>query len=191
MRERLGDELDLWCSAQRGDGGAREQLARLAHEIAAREMRSRGAPIDDRDDLVQESVRSTLAYLGAAREAPKDLRAFLKFRAWGVLSDHRKKMRARPAQPEIEHDAEDASGAAPESSVDLAELRSALADCRSHLSEDQRVVLAMRYDGHLEADAIASELAEHRNTVHVRVFRALASLRECMARKGFGAGDVR
>jgi RNA polymerase sigma factor (sigma-70 family) len=191
MREGIADEMDLWPSVQRGDAGARERLASLAHEIASREMRLRGAPIADRDDLAQEAVRSTLAFLGAAREAPRDLRAFLKFRAWGVLSDHRKKMRASLTQPEIESEAEDPAGASPESSVDLAELRHALAECRARLVEEQRVVLAMRYDAHLEADAIASELAEHRNTVHVRVFRALASLRECMARKGFGSGDLR
>src|SRR5262249_18566372 len=79
MRERLADEIDPWRSAQRGDAGARERLASLAHEIAVREMRLRGAPIDDREDLAQEAVRSTLAFLGAARETPKDLRAFLKF----------------------------------------------------------------------------------------------------------------
>ena len=48
----------------------------------------------------------------------------------------------------------------------------------------------MRYESHLETEAIASELGLHRNTINVRVFRGLQGLRECMARKGFDAGDL-
>jgi RNA polymerase sigma factor (sigma-70 family) len=191
MRESLGDEADLWRRAQEGGDSARERIANLAREIASREMGYRGAPIRDRADLVQESVRSTLAFLSSSREAPKDLRTFLKFRAWGVLSDHRKKMRSNPTHSAVEDELEIESGETnPERQAKAAQLRDALADCRARLVEEQRTVLAMRYEQHSETEAIASELGLHRNTVHVRVFRALESLRECMSRKGFDAGDL-
>jgi RNA polymerase sigma factor (sigma-70 family) len=116
----------------------------------------------------------------------------LKFRAWGILSDHRKKMRSNPIRPEVEDAPEAASTqAAPESAAQRAQLCDALVECRLRLVEEQRIVLAMRYEQHLETEVIASELGLHRNTINVRVFRALASLRECMARKGFDAGDLR
>lgn len=191
MQESWADEADTWLRARDGDSRARERLAALAQEIASREMSFRGAPFRDRADLVQESVRSTLAFLAGAPEAPKDLRAFLKFRAWGILSDHRKKMRSNPMQPAGEDPPEAASSRpAPDHVALRAQLCDALLECRTRLVEEQRVVLAMRYEQHLETEAIASELGLHRNTINVRVFRALESLRECMARKGFDAGDL-
>jgi RNA polymerase sigma-70 factor (ECF subfamily) len=191
MRESLADEADIWRRSQGGDGVAREKLANLAREIAEREMTLRAAPARDRADLVQESVRSTLVFLSSSKEAPKDLRTFLKFRAWGILSDHRKKMRSNPSQ-EVDDAWDVESGEAPpEHAVKLAQLREALSECRSRLVEDQRVVLTMRYEQHFETEEIASELGLHRNTIHVRVFRALESLRECMTRKGFEAEDAR
>jgi len=192
MHESLADEVALWRRARSGDGSARERLGALAHEIASRELAFRGAPTRERSDLAQEAVRSTLAFLSAAAEAPKDLRAFLKFRAWGILSDHRKKMRANLAQLESDDGLEVASGEpAPQRTLERAQLGDALDDCRSRLADEQRTVLAMRYEQRLETEAIASELGVQRNTINVRVFRALASLRECMARKGFDAGDLR
>lgn len=86
---------------------------------------------------------------------------------------------------------EPASGApGPEEHARAGQLQHALADCRRRLNLDQRHVLELRYDALLETETIAERLSVHRNTINVRVFRALANLRECMTRKGFGAGDM-
>ena len=41
-----------------------------------------------------------------------------------------------------------------------------------------------------ETEDIAARLTVHRNTINVRIFRALEKLRECMGRKGFEPGDL-
>jgi RNA polymerase sigma factor (sigma-70 family) len=181
----------LWDRARGGDTGAKEELATLAGAIAARELRRRGLASDLVPDLAQEAVRSTLAYLARGGEEPKDLRAFLKFRAWGVLSDHRKRMRSERRELVELEDAEVATqDAGPDKRAHNAQLRSALADCRANLAPDLRTMLELRYERGLEADAIVRQVGIHRNTVHVRVFRALEKLRECMGRKGFEPGDL-
>jgi RNA polymerase sigma factor (sigma-70 family) len=78
----------------------------------------------------------------------------------------------------------------PDRGLRVAQVEAALEDCRARLTPEQQVVLSMRYEGELESETIANELGLHRNTVHVRVFRALQSLRECLARKGYEAGDL-
>jgi RNA polymerase sigma factor (sigma-70 family) len=119
------------------------------------------------------------------------LRAFLKFRAWGVLSDHRKRMRTTPTIADPERVPEPrATGAAPDQSAHRRQLGRALAECSARLSSEQREAIELRYGARMETDAIAARLAVHRNTVNVRVFRALEKLRECLARKGFDAGDI-
>jgi RNA polymerase sigma factor (sigma-70 family) len=184
---------ELWERARSGDPKARERLAGLAHALADHELRRRGAPSGELADLSQETVRSSLSFLVSPRavQTPRDLRAFLKFRAWGVLSDHRKKMRAMTTRLAGSDGSETASRDwGPEDRLRAQQLRRALADCRRSLSEETRAVLELRYEGGLETDGITSRLGVHRNTVHVRVFRALAQLRECLRRKGFDAGDL-
>jgi len=183
---------DLWARARAGEGQAGERLARLGQEIAAFELHRRGAPPGELADLVQESVRSTLAFLVRGGPAPRDLRAFLKFRAWGVLSDARKRMRASRTLLVDPAEAPPAPSREPrpERSAERAQLREALESCRAKLPAELREVLELRYGSRLESEAIAERMQIHRNTVNVRVFRALASLRECLARRGFDAGDL-
>ena len=192
MAEKVSiDDAALWTLARDGDVAARDQVAGLAIEVARRELKRRGAGPSDLDDLVQEASRSVLATLAAGGEAPRDLRAFLKFRAWGVLSDHRKKMRATHIEVRGEETFEVAArDPGPDRGLRVAQVEAALDDCRARLTPEQQIVLSMRYEGGLESETIANELGLHRNTVHVRVFRALQSLRECLARKGYEAGDL-
>lgn len=178
-----------WNALVRGDPGARERLATLAHSVALAELARRGAPSGAREDLAQEVVRSTLAYAARGGPAPKDLATFLKFRSWGVLSDHRKRLRRAPP---MQSSTEELPGTSrsPERVAELGQLRRALADCVARLSEEQRSAVELRYQRQLDSAQIVSELGVHRNTLHVRVFRALAALRECLARKGFGMEDL-
>lgn len=186
------ETLDIrWESARRGDPGAREDLARLAQSIAERELGARRVAPDEAQDLVQEAVRSALTYLAGGGEAPREIRAFLKWRTLGVLSDHRKRRRARAMEIQHEHPPEPAvEGAGPLASALAEQVRDALIDCRARLAADARSLLAMRYEGGLEAAAIAERLGVTRNAVHVRTFRALAALRECLGRKGVEPEDA-
>ncbi|NUP95042.1 MAG: sigma-70 family RNA polymerase sigma factor [Planctomycetaceae bacterium] len=178
-----------WSALVRGDPGARERLAKQAHAVASAELARRGAPLAAREDLVQEVVRSTLAYAARGGPAPKDLATFLKFRSWGVLSDHRKRLRRAPPMLSPTTELPD-NDRGPERVAELGQLRRALAECVERLSPEQRSAVVLRYQRQLDSTTIAAELGLHRNTLHVRVFRALAALRECLARKGFGVEDL-
>jgi RNA polymerase sigma factor (sigma-70 family) len=119
------------------------------------------------------------------------LAAFLKYRAWGVLSDHRKRMRT--ALPTVDSGSVREPAARdpdPERRAAQRQLVAALGACKERLDADQRATLDLRYSSHLDADDIARRLGVHRNTVHVRVFRALEKLRECLERRGFAPEDL-
>ena len=196
MARSPADDTTLWARARSGDGEARTQLAELCEEIATRELGARGLRAADLADLTQESVRSMLAYLSGSTlsgptDAPRDLGAFLKFRTLGVLSDYRKKMRATRLKVQLDDGIDPQSDEpGPERQARTAQLQEALDDCRGRLDEGQGQVLRLRYDDHEETEAIATMLGLHRNTINVRVFRALENLRDCMRRKGFEAGDL-
>ena len=119
------------------------------------------------------------------------MRAFLKFRAWGVLSDQRKMRRHPTLDDPTALEQAPARGHAPAGSgLAGAELASALEDCLERLGPEQRQAVEMRYSGELDAESGAAQLAIARSTLHVRVFRALEKLRECLGRKGWSAGDL-
>lgn len=192
MNTRPQADAELWDGVRGADAAAREELARLAWSTARSELLRRRAPSGEVDDLAQEAVRSTLAYAERGGPTPKDLGAFLKYRAWGVLSDWRKKERARAVHvdpnPAVER-ADPTSG--PRERAEHRQLLEALRDCRTRVSAEQRETLELRYSQGLEGDAIAARLGVHRNTVHVRVHRALIALRECLERKGLSLEDAR
>ncbi len=187
--EDVEDEA-LWSGA-RERGPEREQLAQLALLAARSELARRGAPSEELEDLAQEAVRSTLAYIARGAPPPRDLSAFLKYRAWGVLSDFRKRQRARPVPDSaalLDPPSDPSRG--PRESLARRQLLAALAECRTRLNDEQRSTLELRYEAGLEGEAIAARLGVHRNTVHVRVHRALIALRECLQRKGLVEEDL-
>jgi RNA polymerase sigma factor (sigma-70 family) len=188
-----GDDAQLWARASAGNEVARAELAELALNAARGELTRRGVRGPDLADLVQETQRTTFAFLARKGPAPRDLWTFLKYRAWGVLSDHRKKMRASRLdyRDDLEPLLREPAGA--EAMPDRArdkEIAAALAECRRRLPPELARVLSMRYDSGLDTESIQSRLGIHRNTIHVRVFRALERLRECMAAKGYGSEDL-
>jgi RNA polymerase sigma factor (sigma-70 family) len=184
-------EFELWMRARDGDEAARARLGELTRDIAQSELRRRGVARAELEDLTQEVVRSTFAFLARQPEHPKDLRAFLKFRAWGVLSDHRKRKRTHVPIADTETVPDVASEQlGPEGDARLRQMLAALSDCTARLNEEQRIVVELRYSTRLETEDIAARLTVHRNTINVRIFRALEKLRECMGRKGFEPGDL-
>jgi len=186
-------DAQMWSKAAAGDEAARARLAAVAISASRSELGRRGVQGPEMADLIQEAQRTTFAFLSRNSVPPKDLWTFLKYRAWGVLSDYRKKMRT--AQLDYRDDLEPLLNKRPtESSVGeglrTGEIGAALADCRRRLPPELARVLAMRYDSGLASDAIQQRLGVHRNTIHVRVFRALERMRECMGAKGFGPEDL-
>lgn len=181
----------LWAAARSGDAGARAELSRAASEVARRVLAARRVPAADVDDLAQETVVSCLAFLDSRADAPREIAGFLKWRALGILSDHRRRARSRTMPTHDEHWIDLATNAlGPVVAARAGEVRAALEDCRARLGADARAVLELRYEGGCDAAAIATRLGVTRNAVHVRTFRALAALRECLERKGIDLEDV-
>ncbi len=181
----------LWADARAGDADARAALSRAASDAARRVLAARRVPAADLDDLAQETVVSCLAFLGTQAEAPREIAGFLKWRALGILSDHRRRARLRTMQTNHASGHEPTSEArGPAAAARADEVRAALADCRARLRADARDVLALRYEGGFEPGEIAARLGVTRNAIHVRTFRALAALRECLERKGIDLEDA-
>jgi RNA polymerase sigma factor (sigma-70 family) len=190
MSERLQREGEpgLWTRARAGTGADREELCRLAREVAARELSQRGLGGHDVEELAQETVASTLRYLADQPEPPRELRAFLKFRARGVLGDWRKRTRVRQTTNELPPLAD--PGGRPASPLERADLLAVLRSCLERLPEVQREVVLQRYRTAEASRAIAARLGINKSTVNVRTFRALRALRECLSARGFGPEDL-
>jgi RNA polymerase sigma factor (sigma-70 family) len=170
---------------------ARAELSRFAAEVARRVLSARRVPAGDIDDLAQETVLAVLGHLDADGEQPREIAGFVKWRALGILSDQRRSARNRTMQSHQAFLSDPVSPArGPAAAARDAEVRAALADCRARLGADARDLLALRYEGGCDAQALATRLGVTRNAIHVRTFRALAALRECLERKGIDPEDV-
>jgi RNA polymerase sigma factor (sigma-70 family) len=179
----LTDEK-LWPAAAQGDAAALARLLQLAQEVVRSELLARGARPADLEDLVQTVLASVLAQV-RSKTAVRELRAFLKYRAWGVLSDHRKRRRTRSVEepaPTMDHSETQGD---PQVQALRGELGQALADCVKRLNQKEREVVELRHAGGLSTKEIAARLGLEQATVYVRWHRALHSLEQCLAAKGF------
>lgn len=185
-----GSDAELWRGAAARQSGARERLCARVTKVAGAELVRRGAPWGSLEDLLQEAQRTVLAFVERNPLPPRDLSAFLKYRAWGVLSDHRKRMRNSPITPTADLVAPASRARPVEATLSRQDLERALGECRGQLPAELRRVLELRYAAGLDGESMGRRLRVHRNTIHVRVFRALQRLRECLTARGFGPEDL-
>lgn len=179
----------LWRSAQKGDTEARERLLQEVL-VRARTCLAGRVPAHDLDELVQRTGLSVLGFLDRGGEV-RDFSAFTKFRALGVLSEHRKAMRTERAQRTVAITLEPGDGRpAPGQHLGASELLAALEECRSRLVEGQQEVFAMRWDEGSAPAEVAGRLGITANAVNVRLFKAHRAIRECLRSKGFDGGDL-
>lgn len=183
-------DAELWRGAAVRQPGPREKLCARVAKVAGAELVRRGAPWGSLDDLLQEAQRTVLAFIERNPLPPRDLDAFLKYRAWGVLSDHRKRMRNSPITPTADFVPPASRARAVEADLSRQDLERALGECRGQLPSELRRVLELRYASSLDGESMGRRLGVHRNTIHVRVFRALQRLRECLTARGFGPEDL-
>ena len=179
----------LWRSAQEGIAEARERLLQQVLGRARACLAGRVAP-HDLDELVQRAGLSVLGFLDRGGEV-RDFATFTKFRALGVLSEHRKAMRTQRAQRTVAMTLEPGDGRpAPGQRLGVSELLAALEECRSRLVEGQRKVFTMRWDDGFAPADVAERLGITANAVNVRLFKAHRAIRECLGSKGFDEGDL-
>ena len=182
------EENAFWAQAQAGDEDARSAVARLTIEVSRLELAARGAPRDEIDALAQQAAVSVLAFLQRGGEVTRNLRAFLKCRARGVLSDFRKRSRSRHEAVPIDEDFDPRSSIeTPEARARRVELGEAVTDCQERLRNykpELAEAIKLRYDDDLSNTEIAELVGASPNAINIRVFRALQNLRECLNGKG-------
>lgn len=191
MDSQVQDPLELWKRAQGGEAGAQDALFEIVDATLRRELRARRAPAQELDQLAQRGAESVLKFLHSGGEVRSNLSAFLKARAWGVLSDHRRALRTAARARAVEDVPEPMTQEPePDARIRRAELVLAFRACVSRLDEKLGETFRMRYERGLETKAIAELEQIQHDTVHVRLFRARTQVRDCLSARGFDEGDL-
>lgn len=165
-----GQPLDLAARL----GSARPRLTRLA--------RLRGAPADQVEDVVQETLLTAWRSLDRLREPDR-------FDAWldGILRNHCRRYAVERAEDEaaplsaLEDFDVPADDADPLEELSQQELATLIDAALGHLRENARQALELRYLAELPAGEVAARLGLTLNTLDARLSRARKQLRETLS----------
>ncbi|HEY4239007.1 MAG TPA: RNA polymerase sigma factor [Kofleriaceae bacterium] len=83
----------------------------------------------------------------------------------------------------------EARGESAVAQLTIEQLKIALQECLSELSEETRLALALRFRAELSYEEMAAELGVKPDTLNQRVLRALPVLRRCLEQKGWNGND--
>jgi RNA polymerase sigma-70 factor (ECF subfamily) len=138
----------------------------------------------EQEDITQDAVVRVLRVAAKKRESVDALpRAYLRKVAFAAIVDAIRRQRARPrARPGADVEELCAPGTM-QSAEPEPGLSGALEDCLARLADARRTAVVLRLQGHSVvevAQLLAWSTAKARNLV----YRALADLRECLAKKG-------
>ncbi|MFT5050604.1 MAG: RNA polymerase sigma-70 factor (ECF subfamily) [Chlamydiales bacterium] len=179
------DNDDLWIGVCEQREGAFERLQALIREVCSMVFRHSMVPNNERERLLQDVLVSVWEFAGKQNEAPRNLRAFLKWRARGVLSVLRRELQARRREDPVDSEMPIADeNALPLDSVVADEMTHSFQLCRNRLTPVLAAVWDARYERHLDPAATAEELGIPAGTVAVRLHRAKDALMECLRGKG-------
>ena len=179
----------LWERGRCGDAPSIEELMRLAAEEAHELLRRKGVPEAERDDLVAEIQLDTLRSLRDARKEPRNVRAFLYFRARAALTRHWR-LRGRVARAEGGAWLDETPTGARDQAEGLHE-RAMIASyerCVRELPEPQQRIYRMLVEERLCQRQIADRLAKSEGWVHRRLSEARERVSLCLRREGFLPG---
>lgn len=169
--------------AKRGDSAAYEELVRLHGGIAFRTAYVIAGSAAEAEDATQEAFVRAWRALGRFRTGAP-LRPWL-LRIVANEARNRRRSAGRRAGLTLRAAAEETSGGAapsPEASLLAGEQRASLLAAVNRLGEGERLVLSCRYFLELSEEETAAALGIRPGTVKSRTSRALARLREELAR---------
>jgi RNA polymerase sigma factor (sigma-70 family) len=154
----------------------RSRVARIAARLVGRDL--------EVEDIVQETLASTLRYARGRPGPPQHLNGFLRFRILHVL-----RQALAGVHPGLQLDEERVLELArvitrPTEALEEEELLVALAECVSELTGPRADAWRCTYDRGLSPRAAAEALGIAVNALHVRLCHARAAVLECLKRKG-------
>lgn len=175
----------LWAALRRRDPDAYRALEARIRAVCGPALRARGAGPQEVADLLQEVLVGIWRFAEHRDEEPRNLDAFLHWRARGVWSNWRRHRAARPSGAALEEIQESPESAEPQDTLVLQELDLALERCRRRLQGKYADVWTARYDLGLDTDASARKLATTKARVAVLLHRARRLLEDCMRSEGW------
>jgi RNA polymerase sigma-70 factor (ECF subfamily) len=158
----------------------RRRLARAVHRTCPAWL------VSHADDIVQSAVLRVMGALSKREGNPGVATLYLEKAAFAATADEIRRLRRRrevPAEPEALARAVDAASAGPDRQLLAREIRSGVADCLSRLPEDRRAAVTLYLQGHTMPEA-GGLLGWSGKKAENMVYRGLADLRRCLARKG-------
>lgn len=175
----------LWSEICAQREGAFERLEVLVKEVCSVVFRPSVVPSAERERLLQDVLVSVWEFAGKQNEQPRNLRAFLQWRARGVLSTFRRELQARDRQSPMEVDIPIPGGGTRQlDEVLMREMNASFEACRERLSPIYAAVWGARFERDLDPRATAAELGIDVSAVAVRLHRAKDLLMECLKRSG-------
>jgi len=176
---------DLWDAVREQRDGAFERLEALVREVCSVVFSHPMVPNHAREQLLQDVLVSVWEFARKQTDDPKNLRAFLKWRARGVLSVLRRGILARRREDPVDNEMPIADeNALPLDELVAEELTHAFQRCRARLKPVLAAAWDARYERGLDTRAIAEELGISPGTVAVRHHRAKDVIMECLRAKG-------
>ena len=164
--------ISRWAA---GDRAAAEDLYRSYHTRVREFIVSRGARLNDADDIAQEALIAGLEGLDAGRR-PERLTAWL----FGIA--RHKAAKLRPAAAAMPHDVLDTDRRGARSRVIRREMDSLLCRTLEGMSDNDREVVDLMHRAGLSRKEIAERLDLPVETVHARCDRAHGRLRAALSR---------
>ena len=136
---------------------------------------------DDADEIVQQT-RIRLWEQFAEYDPEKDFGAWARTIAYYKVLTHRKRQSRQSWQLSEDVLAQLAETAAASSSCDLDPRTHALADCLTHLSDQQRELLRRCYAGCESLEQVAAGLGRSYGALRTKLYRLRLTLHECIER---------
>ena len=177
------DELELLARARVLDQNALAEVHRRYYTAIYRYITFRVPDREIAEDLTSEVFTRLLSAIRDKNAPQNTLRGWLYRVAGHIVADYYRK-RSRRHETELS-DRIPSRGVTLDEVVDLNLANEALRDAMGELTEDQQVVLQLRYGGGLRFREVANQLGKSENAVKQLQLRALATLqRALVARKG-------
>ncbi|MFT7485787.1 MAG: RNA polymerase sigma factor (sigma-70 family) [Candidatus Paceibacteria bacterium] len=175
----------LWQEICDQQESAFTRLESLVTEVCGVVFRHPMVPPGERERLLQDVLVSVWEFAGKQKESPRNLRAFLKWRARGVLTTFRRELQStrRNSSIQIDFPLPDGSTRQIDEAV-MKELSETFRLCREELQGGHREIWEARYERDLDPSQTAEELGIELGAVAVRLHRAKDLLMQCLQKKG-------
>lgn len=185
------ETAELWPRICAGDDAALEELRSLIQEECPRLLLTHGAPRDALPELLGDVLSSVWEFArnsldsASGHRAPKQIRLFLKWRARGVLTEHRRRGQELSSRAQVDQEL-------PAPVRDTVPIHRALTEevfdayeaCLEAMPENHRQIWKARQVRGLSTTEVAAELGITKGAVAMRLFHATSWLMNCLRSKG-------